>query len=625
MYRFFASVTLLLLLLPTMGSTGNSGIVPELMQDADAIMNRYDLEFVIKNSYNGVAREKMVITILSPQGRSYATFQTHEDKFQRLSKFSATLYRQGKKIKKVSRKALSETEYFEGLASDAKTYLWESPMGIYPYTLEIEIETEYTNGFIEFPSFFPQQGCNMSVVSASYRIKAPHGMELRYKSNRIDSPQRQEEKNYTLWNWTVDSIPAFKTEALAPPYLQMIPWLCVTPVDITYDHTQGRLDNWNELGKWLYSLQEGHDLLSEEAKQKVRQLTDTCTTDLSKIDAIYRFIQQNTRYISIQIGIGGLQPMPAQQVYDTGFGDCKALSNYTMALLKEAGINAYNTIVHTDRARLLSDFATASQANHEVLMVPLPNDTLWLECTNPQYPLRFIPSHLQGHDAIAITPQGGVFLTIPRYPDEKNLSIITAHIQIAPDGDLSGKVHLENRLSQYENLMYFQKLTRKEQIDFICQRITLPNPHIETVRFAEEKSASPCATLDYTFSTQQGQSISGRRIFVPLNLFRPNLLKLPRQERIHPIHISEGIHNVDTIRFAIPRGYTIESLPHGVTLETPFGSFKASYVTDGDTLCATYDLLVHSGLFDKEQYSILSDFFKQVNEAYQSTAVLKPL
>ena len=34
MYRFFASVTLLLLLLPTMGSTGNSGIVPELMQDA---------------------------------------------------------------------------------------------------------------------------------------------------------------------------------------------------------------------------------------------------------------------------------------------------------------------------------------------------------------------------------------------------------------------------------------------------------------------------------------------------------------------------------------------------------------------------------------------------------------
>ena len=45
-----------------------------------------------------------------------------------------------------------------------------------------------------------------------------------------------------------------------------------------------------------------------------------------KIRVLYRYLQQNHRYISVQVGIGGMQPISASAVYTNGYGDCKGLS-----------------------------------------------------------------------------------------------------------------------------------------------------------------------------------------------------------------------------------------------------------------------------------------------------------
>lgn len=52
-------------------------------------------------------------------------------------------------------------------------------------------------------------------------------------------------------------------------------------------------------------------------------------------------MQQNTRYISIQLGIGGWQPFDAEYVAQKKYGDCKALTNYMFSLLKEAALDQF--------------------------------------------------------------------------------------------------------------------------------------------------------------------------------------------------------------------------------------------------------------------------------------------
>ena len=73
------------------------------------------------------------------------------------------------------------------------------------------------------------------------------------------------------------------------------------------------------------------------------------------------------------------------------------------AMLKEIGIPSNYTTISTINRRLQKDYASVGQMNHVILQVPLKNDTLWLECTNPQLPMGYVHEDIAGHDAIEVS------------------------------------------------------------------------------------------------------------------------------------------------------------------------------------------------------------------------------
>src|SRR5207244_663743 len=101
--------------------------------------------------------------------------------------------------------------------------------------------------------------------------------------------------------------------------------------------------SWQELGKFQVQLNSGRDKLPDAVKQTVHQLTDQISDPKEKVRILYEYLQRNTRYISIQLGIGGFQPFDASFVASKSYGDCKALSNYMYSLLKEANIKSCYT------------------------------------------------------------------------------------------------------------------------------------------------------------------------------------------------------------------------------------------------------------------------------------------
>ena len=195
------------------------------------------------------------------------------------------------------------------------------------------------------------------------------------------------------------------------------------------------MSTWQKYGEWQYDLLNGRDQLTEPFKSKLHELTTNCGTDREKVKAVYDYLAKTTRYVSIQLGIGGLQPIAATDVCRTGFGDCKGLSNYTRAMLNELGIPSTYTVISTTNERLLPDFSSANQMNHVILQVPLPQDTLWLECTNPQLPFGYVHQDIAGHDALLIEPTGGRMYRLPTYPDSLNTQQITARISLSPTAE----------------------------------------------------------------------------------------------------------------------------------------------------------------------------------------------
>ena len=119
-------------------------------------------------------------------------------------------------------------------------------------------------------------------------------------------------------------------------------------------------------------------------------------------------MQDNTRYISVQYGIGGWEPENAMAVDQLGYGDCKALTNYTMALLKTQGIDSYYTVLYGGVKRDMNPEFTMMQGNHAILNVPTEDSTdIWLECTSQTNPFNYLGDFTDDRYALRIGENGG--------------------------------------------------------------------------------------------------------------------------------------------------------------------------------------------------------------------------
>ena len=136
--------------------------------------------------------------------------------------------------------------------------------------------------------------------------------------------------------------------------------------------TPASLTSWADLSRWTYELNAGRAELPPALVAGMQALVQGETDERARIRKVYKFLQANTRYISVQLGLGGWQTFPASSVAANGYGDCKALTNYCQALLGAAGIKAHAALVRagSDEQDIRTDFPS-SQFNHVVLCVPL--------------------------------------------------------------------------------------------------------------------------------------------------------------------------------------------------------------------------------------------------------------
>ncbi|RYF78900.1 MAG: DUF3857 domain-containing protein, partial [Chitinophagaceae bacterium] len=293
----------------------------------------------------------------------------------------------------------------------------------YPYTVEYEVELEYKHTFY-FPDWQPQADEYLSVEKSRYTFVSPQDYTLRYKAfNYPSEPVATTEKNKKLMTWEIKSLPAVIRPYASPSWTELTTSVLFAPSDFQMEGYKGNAASWQEFGKFILTLNQGRDKLPDAILQKVTSLTAGLSSAREKVVKLYEYLQQNTRYISIQLGIGGFQPFEASYVAQKGYGDCKALSNYMYSLLKAAGIPSYHALIHAGNsleAKSLVNDLPSTQFNHMVLFVPLEKDTMWLECTSQDNPAGYSGGFTGNRQALAITPEGGKLVSTPRYQSAEN-------------------------------------------------------------------------------------------------------------------------------------------------------------------------------------------------------------
>lgn len=567
-----------------------------------------------------------VTTILSEQGASLATFVCSCSKNDKLTGFKGMVSdATGRVIRKLKESELQKTEYSPYLAIDDYRMFLDYTPPVYPITISYEWTIESRDNLIEFPRFCPQTDYDISVKKASYRLKAPKSMNVRYALQHIDKEVTVSDLSSTtqLLTLEVSDMPIIKQETYSRPFRERMPMAWFAPTDFVYYGTRGSLGSWADYGRWEYSLIQGQDVLPDAVRRELHQLTDTMKTDREKVEALYKRLEKTTRYVAILLGIGGQKPAPAASVSKSGYGDCKGLSNYMRAMLKEVGIASNYTTISTDNRRFMPDFASVGQMNHVILQVPLANDTLWLECTNPQLPLGYVHDDIAGHDAIEVSEQGGRLVRLPVYADSTNLMRTSITIDMNAEGAADMTVCQQTFNQQYEDHIPLLKMDEKDRQKVFLRMVHVPQAEVNMLKVSQVPSAAQM-TLDAKVRSNKYATQTGQRLFVPVcPIHQGYTVPQSSDGRQEDIWMNHGYLDEDDITLTIPEGYVIEARPKDVSMEYPFATFSSTLQVVGNTIHVKNRLLKRSGTFDKSLFPQLAEFFSTVSNAYSQKIVLK--
>lgn len=589
-----------------------------------AVVEDYSTDIICDKLTHAVMHFKKTTTILHESASDFGFFSCTCSKSNQLISFKGQVTdASGNIIRKMKIKDLKKTEYSPYLAIDDYIMYLEYTPSSFPVTVTYEWELDCKDNLVEFPPFCPQTDYNVDVKRAAYHLAAPQELGVRYAFKNISQPAEvyKNKAGAQVISLEMTDIPRVKKIPYTRPIYDRVPIAYFAPSLFVYYETQGSLSNWKEFGMWQFGMLRGRDALPEDIRNEIHQLTDSLGDDRQKVEAIYNLLGKKTRYVAILFGIGGQCPASAIDVCSSGYGDCKGLTNFMRAMLQEVGITSNYTTISTRNRQLLKDFASVGQMNHVILQVPMKNDTIWLECTNPQLPFGYVHGDIAGHDAIEVSRAGGRLVHIPAYPDSTNLARNQIRLQLDGSGiadiDVSSvfyNLRMESRIPVY-------KMGRDEQKKAILRMLYAPQAEIDKSEF---KMEGLVLSLDAHVRSKNYTTATGKRLFVPVcPIRRDTSIPAVDEERLEDFYIETGYCDEDEIIITLPEGSEIEATPSDVIINESFASFHSIIKRKGSQIIITNRLLVKSGTYDKSSYSRFIEFMKRVNTAYGQKVVLK--
>lgn len=605
----------------------SAAAAPLCAQVATVLADATTVDYVSPRSCT--THHKTVLQVNNERGLDYATFAVGCDATTSLVSFSGEVsYARGGKPQKLKKGDLTRSEYSTMLATDAYRYVYVPQPAAYPFTVTYEWTTRSTDAVLCLDVFCPQPGYEVDVKQSSYSVVHSPDVQMLYTLRNVQADVREVPFSDGRPGLMLElhDLPAVKSERQAPPFAQVFPHAYFVPSAFTFAGTSGALTSWAAFGKWLDTLRQGRDVLPAALKTKLHALTDSCAEPRQKLLRVYRLLEDETRYVSIQLGIGGMRPASAADVCKYGFGDCKGLSNLMVAMLREVGIEADYVVIGTKHENLPADFANVALLDHAICRAHLPEGNVWIECTNPQLPLGYVHSNIAGHEALVVSSdpaRPSEVVRLPSYAAAENADSISIVVHLDRDGAAQmAVVEMETNL-MYEAEKHLLDLAPDKQRDQLRDQLALPD-FAFTTHTISQAERRPELSISFEGTCRKYAQVTGSRLFVPLLPYGgPQPLSCSAAERTLPVCIGgEDYTRHYRLELCIPEAYEVEYLPEAPNETTPYGSIRAAVSRDGSKIIVDIHM-ERAHCVPADSYADYCAFVGRMADFFKAKVVLK--
>ncbi|UKT65340.1 DUF3857 domain-containing protein [Pedobacter mucosus] len=622
-----ASLILFSLILFTLTSFAQDNydidLIPSnLKSRANSCIRNEETTIDMRSPDNVMYNVKKAITVFNENGEADARLVLYYDKNTQIKSIKGEVYNSvGKLINKFSQNDFIDVSAADGfsLFVDSRVKHFLPAVNQYPFTVVYNYEIRNKQNLI-IPNWNPQPANDVSIEKSTYTFISKPTDQIRIKAqNYIGKPVETIDEKQKKLVWTAANIVAVKEELYSPNLETYQTSIQIAPQQFTYYNHKGNYSNWQELGKWVYN-----DLLKDRGQlppvtvQFVKDLVKDEKSDKEKARKIYQYLQEKTRYISVQIGIGGFQPIAANEVDRLGYGDCKALVNYMQSLLKAVEIESLYCVVEagSEKKSMDPNYASMIQGNHIILCLPLKGDSTWLECTSQKIPFGFLSDFTDDRLVFACTAEGGKILHTPKLTTSNNLQVRNGVMAIDQEGNISGNMTTVFSGAQYDNQENIVGKPFTEQNKMLKATYNIDNINFETIKYAQKKDINPVLTENVSLNIKNYVAVNGNKMFLQVNAFNVKRSIPETKNRVLPVYINRGFTDEDVIIYDLPANVETNLIRlEDNNFKCAFGEYQSKVTLEGKKLTYYRKFILNDGTFPAEKYNEFSKFINDVNAA----------
>ncbi|MFL6336712.1 MAG: DUF3857 domain-containing transglutaminase family protein [Pyrinomonadaceae bacterium] len=493
----------------------------------------------------------------------------------------------------------------------------------------------------ESKPWFPQEEwwfqTDKPSLSSRFTLVLPAGWKAT--GTVFNAPKLDPVVSGNSYTWEMHNLARVEDEPSSPSMRSLAAHLAVRYGPPSNAAAFRNFDTWADVSKWYTELADPQAALDDPLALKARELTASAKTELEKIQAIGRYVQ-NLQYVSVQIGIGGWRPHAANQVFAKQYGDCKDKATLMRAMLRAAKLDSYAVLIYSgDRTRVREEWISPGQFNHCILAVRVSDETkapsviqhatlgrlLIFDATDPMTPVGDLPDHEQGSFALVAAGDGGALVRMPVMPPEGNMLSREVEAGLAADGSLTAKLHQSTEGQSAARWRGMFKGLAPSDFARVIERWVSGGATGARFNKIEPRDAHAEGrfALDVEFTAgQYGQTMQNRLlVFKPALFARGDGLGLSNPTRKYPV-VLESLGFNETVRIKLPAGFDVDEVPDPVKVDSDFGSYTASYEVKDGQLLYTRRLVQRALTVPAEKYAEVRAFFGRVRASEEAPVVL---
>jgi transglutaminase-like putative cysteine protease len=419
-----------------------------------------------------------------------------------------------------------------------------------------------------------------------FRLLWPRDRPLHVRRYETDlKPAIQRMGRYTEYVWDRADVPPRFVDTSVPRWYQPFPQIQLS-----------EFETWSEVAAWGDSLFHRDQPLPSGLSSTLAKMREASRSTADRVQAALRFVQDEVRYLGIEIGVNSHVPHSPATVIARRYGDCKDKSLLLITMLRELGVKARPALVSSTYAGHIADFhPTAEIFDHAIVQAIVDGEEYWLDPT----------SMYQRGDLRALAPSYGAALVlgpsvislsaIPESKPTQPFTDISVQFQLREVGDPADvRVETWHRGSLADGVRASLRNTSVEQL----QRGYLEfyadiYPSIESqapLQVDDDETANLIWTAEeysvpeFWYSSDDYDGYIGD--FYPLEL--ASVIPSPTTvNRSMPLRVSHPTHIRYTIEARLKEGWQID--PEHVTIETPAVRFYFRARAKNELLTLTYE------------------------------------